>query len=167
MIARPIQVGRSFIRPHHKCLDGPGNVLQLERPKLLESKIEPVLHMIAHRSRDADTARRTFGLKSGGHIHYIAVDISAIWNHIADVDADAEADGPIRGLVAIADWHLLLHLHRTAHRSVDAVEHDEQGIAPGVDDPAAMLLDGWVDQSAAEGLSRSSVPTSSSPISRL
>ena len=46
--------------------------------------------------------------------------------------------------------YLLLHLHGTAHRSVDAVEHHEQGIAPGVDDPAAMLLDRWVDQVFAE-----------------
>ena len=65
---------------------------------------------------------------------------------IADIDADAEADGAIRGLVAIVDRNLLLHLHGTAHRSVDAVEHHEQGIAAGVDDPAAMLLDRRVDQ---------------------
>ena len=102
--------------------------------------------MIAHRSRDADAARRTLGLKSGRHIHDIAVDISAIWNHIANVDADAEADCPIRRLVAIVGRHLLLHLHGTAHRSIDAVEHDEQRVAPGVDDPAAMLVDGRVDQ---------------------
>ena len=106
--------------------------------------------MIAHRSRDADAARRTLGLKSGRHIHHIAVDISAIWNHIADVDADAKADRPIGRLVAIVGGHLLLHLHRTAHRSINAVEHDEQGIASRVDDPAAMLVDGWVDQSAAK-----------------
>jgi hypothetical protein len=41
---------------------------------------------------------------------------------------------------------LLLDLHGTAHRSVDAVEDDKKGIAPGVDDPAAILLDRWVDQ---------------------
>ena len=32
------------------------------------------------------------------------------------------------GLVAIVDGHLLLHLHGTAHRSINAVEHDEQGV---------------------------------------
>ena len=42
--------------------------------------------------------------------------------------------------------HLLLHLHRTAHRPVNAVEHDEEGVAACIDDPAAMLLDRWVDQ---------------------
>ena len=137
---------RGDIEPQHKRLNRPGDVLQIERAKFLEGEIEPVAHMIAHRSRDADAARRTLGLESCRHIHHIAVDVSAIGNHIAHVDADAEADGPIRRLVAIVDGHLLLHLHGTAHRSINAIEHDEQRIAPRVDDPAAMLLDRRVDQ---------------------
>jgi hypothetical protein len=80
------------------------------------------------------------------------VDITAVWNHIADVDADAETgtDRPIGRLIAVAGWHLLLDLHRTAHCSVHAVEHHKQRIAAGIDDPAAMLLDGWVDSGTAE-----------------
>ena len=108
------------------------------------------MHMIAHRSRDADAARRTFGLKPRRHIHRVAVEVSAIGNRVAKVDADAEADGSIRRLIAIMDRNLLLHLHRTAHRSIDAVEHDEQRVAAGLNDPAAMLLDRRVDQVAAE-----------------
>ena len=108
------------------------------------------MHMIAHRSRDTDAARRTLGLKSCRHIHRIAVHVSAIGNRIANVDPDAEADGSIGRLVAIVDRNLLLHLHGTAHRSVDAVEHDEQGVAAGLDDPAAMLLDRRIDQLSAE-----------------
>ena len=57
---------------------------------------------------------------------------------------------PIRRLVAIMDRHLLLHLHGTAHRPVDAVEHDQQRVAAGLDDPAAVLLDRRVDQVAPE-----------------
>ena len=144
--ARRISALSRSIEPHHESLNRSSDVLQIERPKFLERQIEPVMHMIAHRSRDADAARRTFGLKSRRHIHHVAVQVSPIGNRVADVDPDAEADGPIRGLVAIVDRNLLLHLHGTAHRSVDAVEHDEQGIAPGLDDPAAMLLDRRVDQ---------------------
>ena len=43
---------------------------------------------------------------------------------------------------------LLLHLHGTAHRPVDAIEHDEQRVAAGIDDPAAVLLDRGVDEAA-------------------
>src|SRR5271166_3216548 len=59
--------------PQQKCLDGAGDVLQIERPEFVESKIEAVLHMIAHRSCDTDVTRRTFSLNSCGHIHRIAV----------------------------------------------------------------------------------------------
>ena len=63
--------------------------------------------------------------------------------------------------------HLPLHLHRTAHCTVHAVEHHKQRIAPRVDDPAAMFVNRWVDQVRAEILSRSRVPMSSNPIRRL
>ena len=65
------------------------------------------------------------------------MDVGAIWDHITDIDPDAEAYGSIRGLVALSSFgHLLLHLQGAAHCSVDAVEHNESGIAPCVDDPA-------------------------------
>ena len=59
------------------------------------------MHMIAHRSRDADAARRTFGLKPRRHIHRVAVQVSPIGNRVANVDPDAEADGPVGRLIAI------------------------------------------------------------------
>ena len=53
------------------------------------------------------------------------MNISAIWNHIANVDANTEADHPIGRLIAITGWHLLLDLRRTAHCTVHAVEYDQ------------------------------------------
>jgi len=50
------------------------------------------MHVVAHGSRDADATGRTFGLEPCGYIHHITVDIGSIWNYIADVDTDAEAD---------------------------------------------------------------------------
>ncbi len=106
--------------------------------------------MVAHRSRDADAAGRTLSLKSFCYIHHLAMQIGAIGNRIADIDADAKADGAVGGLVTIIGGYLLLHLNGTAHRAIDAVEHDEEGVASGLNDPAAMLVDRRVDQSAAE-----------------
>ena len=93
--------------------------------------------------------------------------ISPIGNRVANVDPDAEADSPIRWLISVMDRNLLLHLDGTAHRPVDAVEHDEQEVAAGLDDPATVLLDRRVDQLAAQRRSRWSVPASSRPIRRL
>ena len=47
--------------------------------------------------------------------------------------------------------HLLLYLHGTTHCPVDAVENDKKRVTSRIDDPTAMLVDGWIDQSGAEG----------------
>jgi hypothetical protein len=38
----------------------------------------------------------------------------------------------------------MLHLHGTPPRPVYAVEHDQQGVATRLDDPASVFLDGRV-----------------------
>src|ERR1700733_205664 len=118
--------GHTTIEPQHKCLNRSGNVLQTERPKLLKSEVEPVMHMVAHGSRDADSACWAFGLKSCRHVHGVAVEISPICNRVTDVNSHPKADGLICGMVAVVSRHLLLHLDGTAYRPVDAVEHDQQ-----------------------------------------
>ena len=122
----------------------------MERPKLVEHEIEPAMHVIAHGAGNAYSAWRTLGLEPGRHIHAVAMQVRAIGDHVADVDADPKPDGPIGRLIAIVVRHLLLHFDRAAHRPVDAVEHDEQRVAAGLNDPPAMLVDRWVDQSVAE-----------------
>ena len=108
------------------------------------------MHVVAHGSRDTDSARWAFGLESRRHIHRVPMQVSAISNGVADVDPDAEPDGAIRGLIAIMDRNLLLNLDSTADRPVYAIEYDEQGIATSLNDPAAVLLDCRVDQVGAE-----------------
>ena len=123
--------------------------------------------MIPHGARDANAPGRTLGLQPGCHVDAIAVKIGAVGDHVGDVDADTKTDAPIRRLVAVMDWHLLLHLDGTAHGAVDAVEYDQQRIAPGLDDPAAMLADRGIDQACRSARSRWIVPASSRPIRRL
>jgi hypothetical protein len=64
-------------------------------------------------------------LKSRHDINGIAVEVSPIGNRIADVDPDAKANGPIGGLVAILNRHLLLHLHGALHRAINAIKRNE------------------------------------------
>jgi hypothetical protein len=78
------------------------------------------------------------------------VQVSSIGNRVTDIDADAKAYGSIRGLIAVVDRNLLLHPHGTTHRSVYAVKDDQQRVTRRLHHPAAMLLDRWVYQSAAE-----------------
>jgi hypothetical protein len=67
--------------------------------------------------------------------------VSAIGNRVTKVAPNAKANGSI----AVVDRHLLLHFYGAAYRPIDAVEHDEQRVAPGLDDPAAMFLNGGID----------------------
>jgi len=79
------------------------------------------------------------------------MDIETIWNYIANIDTHSETDGTIGRLVTIVARHLLLYLHGTAHRPIDAVENHEQRIPARIDDPPAVLGDGWVNYLLAEG----------------
>ena len=137
-------------RPSHKRLNRPGNVLQVERATLLKCEVQPSVYMIADGARDTDATRRAFGLEPRSDIHRVPVQISPVSDCIANVDADTEADGPIKGLVAVVDGNLLLHLHRTTHGPVYAIEHNQQGIAARLDDPTVMFTYCWVDYPPAK-----------------
>ena len=78
------------------------------------------------------------------------MNVSAIRNDIANVDAHSESHGTTGGLIAIAGRHVLLHFDRAADRSFNAIKHNEQRIARGIDDPAAVLLDCRIDQVGTE-----------------
>jgi len=62
-----------------------------------------------------------------------------------DTDADAEAHGKVRRLIAVVDRNLLLNLHSATHCAVDAIKDDQERITAGPHDPAAVLLDGWIN----------------------
>jgi hypothetical protein len=143
--------GTGWAESQYKGRHGAGDVLQFEWAERLKRDVELVADVIADRLRDADAGRRTLSLEPRCHIHDVAVDVSSIGDHIADVDADANADGPIRGLVAIIGGDLLLHLRGTAYRTVNAVEHDEEGGTSRINNLAAMLVDRRIDQSPTEG----------------
>src|SRR6516162_5059367 len=103
------------------------------------------MNMISHRSRHADSAGRALGLEAGRNVYRLSVQVCTVRNRIADVDADAKPNGSISGLVAIVDRDLFLDLNGTAHRPVDAVKHYQQRISACLNDPATVLVDGWVD----------------------
>jgi hypothetical protein len=70
--------------------------------------------------------------------------VCPIGNRVTNVNADAEPDSSIWGLVAVMDWEVLLYLDGTAYRPVYAVEYDQQRVTTSLDNSAAMLLDRWV-----------------------
>ena len=118
------------------------------------------MQVIAHGSRDTDTARLAFSLEPRRHVHRIPVEISSICNRIANVNPDTETDRSLRWLISVMDRNLMLNLDSTAHRPVDAIEHDEKGIATSLNDPAAVFIDrrvNYVATKAPQPLERSCI----------
>jgi hypothetical protein len=132
-------------------LDPIGDVLQLERAKLLEFEVEPAAHMISDRSRNADAAWRTFGLKSCRHIDHVTMKIGSIRNRVSYVDSEAEENCPVGRRAIVIGCDLLLDPYSAAHCSIDAVKDEEQGITAGVQDSSIMLGGGRIYQSLTKG----------------
>ena len=115
---------------------------------------------------DADPARLGQAFQPRRDIDAVAIDVVALDDDVAEIDADAELDARCPPARRVALGHLALHVDRAAHRVDDAGELDQQAVASGFDDAAAMLLDLRVGKLAPEDLQSLSVPSSSAPISR-
>jgi hypothetical protein len=104
--------------------------------------------MVADRARDADPARRCHCLQPRRDVDALAVNVIAIGDHVAEIDADAKSEAPLLGEVQIAVGHPALNFAGAAHRIDDAGEFRQHAVAGGLDDPAMMLADLRIDQFA-------------------
>ena len=68
------------------------------------------------------------------------------------MDSDSKFDALLRRDCGVALDHLALDLYRAAHRVDDAAEGNQQSVAGGLDDRAAVRLDQAVDGVAAMDL---------------
>ena len=126
----------------------PGDVLHRLLAQVLEHDAELVAHRIAHRARDEDAARIGERLEPRGDVDAVAVDVVALDDHVAQVDADAELDAAVvlRGAVAVG--HAGLDGDGAAHRLDGAGEIDQQAVAGALDDAAAVRRDMGFDELA-------------------
>jgi hypothetical protein len=80
-------------------------------------------------------------------IHRFPVKVCAI--RVANVNPNTKSDRLLRWLITVVDGNLPLDLDGAPHRTINAAERNEQGVATCLDDPAAMLLNGRIDQLGA------------------
>ena len=81
-------------------------------------------------------------LQPRGDVDAVAVDVAALDDHVAEVDADAQHDARApRGKSALASAMPLLQFDRAVHRIDRAGELDQHAVAHQLDDAAAMLGD--------------------------
>ena len=135
-------------------------------PSVVECDIELVADMVVHRPRHADAAGLGQGFEPRRDVDPVAVDVVVVDDDVAEIDADAELQPPLRLDVGVALGHPALHLDSKAHRVDDAGELDQHAVAGGLDDAAAVLGDLGVAQFGPDPLERGERPLLVGPISR-
>ena len=79
--------------------------------------------------------------------HQVAV---ALFDDVAEMNADPEYDAAIGRQAGVALDHAVLHLDRATHRVDDAAKLDKDPVAGALDHTAVMGGDGGIDQVAAQ-----------------
>jgi|SRR5271163_754145 len=92
------------------------------------------------------------GFDACGDVDAVAVEVVALNDHVAEIDADAQFHAVVRPDARVSLRHRLLHLDRAAHRIDDAGKFDQQAVAGGLDDAAAMFGDFRIDELMAQRL---------------
>ena len=131
---------------HAPGADRPGDVLERELAQVREAEVELAADLVVHLAGDADTAWLGHAFQPGGDVDPVAVDVLALDDHVADVDADPEPDALGRGQVQLAPGHARLDRHRAGHRLDDGSELAQGAVTRQVDDPAAVLGEERLDE---------------------
>src|SRR5438309_1060260 len=98
---------------------------------------------------NANTVRFRKCFEPRRNIDAVAVDILRLGDHIAQIDADPEADAFVGRDFEIPPAHAALHLDRAQHGFDDAREFSQHAVAGIFDDPAMVLGDLSIDQLVA------------------
>ena len=93
-----------------------------------------------------DAARRRLAFEPGSDIDAVAEDVVPLDDDLAEIDADAELDRPLRGQVALA--HRALDRDGAFDRVDDAAELDQRPVAHHLDDAAMTRGDGGIERLA-------------------
>ena len=128
-----------------------GDVLELGRAEIGDGEIEPPLHLPVGLLGETDRARLGDALEPRRDIDAVAHQITvALFDDVAEMDADAEDDAPVLRHARVALDHRVLHFDCTAHGVDHATELDERPVACTLDDAPVMDCDRRVDQIAAQ-----------------
>ncbi len=101
-----------------------------------------------HRGRDAESPRRRQRLNARGHVHGIAGHISALVDHIAQVDADADQHTLFVRPRGVEVRHGRLHLDGAVYGRERGAELHQESVADGLDLAAVVFFDAVTKDSA-------------------
>jgi hypothetical protein len=129
-----------------------GNILDLLLAQIVKHKGQPIANVVVDRIGDEHPAGIGQGFDACGDVDAVTVEVVALDDHIAEIDADAQFDAAVHPNTGVALGHRLLHRDRAAHRIDDAGKFDQQPVAGGLDDAAPVLGDFRIQELAAQRL---------------
>ena len=124
---------------HAPSLDRLGDVLDPLRAHRREADRELARNLLAHPARDADPARLGQAFQPCGDVDAVPVDVVALDDDVAGVDADAEADLLVLGDARLPLGHAALDGDGAGDRVDHAAEFAEHAIAHQLDDAAPVF----------------------------
>src|SRR5439155_23122441 len=90
--------------------DRPSEVPELLFARILKGNVELASGIFLYPSGDADPSRLREALQTCRYVHAVAVDVAAVADDVADIDAHTELDPLLLGHVGVAPVHTLLNL---------------------------------------------------------
>ena len=126
--------------------DRVGDVLELLIAEIGDGQIEPPLDLPVGLLGQTDRAGLGDALKAGSDVDTIAHQIAVrLFDHVAEMDADAELDAAIFRHADVALDHAVLHLDCATHGVDHAAELDDRAIAGALNDAPVMSVDRGID----------------------
>jgi hypothetical protein len=110
--------------------------------------VELTSRILLDPARDANAAWLRQGLQACRHVYTVAIDIVAVEDDIADIDADAKLDSLLRFDLAVALGHAALDFYGAAQSADYAGELCQEPVASGLHDPPAMFRYFGIDEVA-------------------
>src|SRR5207249_7534876 len=98
--------------------------------------------------RNADSTELRYPLQPSRHIHPIAEQVLTLDHHVTEIDAYTELDPLLGRETGIAAVHPALDINGTPNRVHYGGKLNENAVAGGLHDPAAMERNGGIDQLA-------------------
>jgi hypothetical protein len=135
-------------------VDRPSDVLQLPISQVFENETNLVAHLIMYNSAYANPVGVGEAFEARRNVYAIAIDVLAVYNDVAEVDADAELNSLVRRNIRIPILHRALDQHRELDGFDHAWELDQDAIASCLDNAALMLSDLGVYQPSSMRLER-------------
>src|ERR1700678_1009727 len=132
------------INPHRL-----GDILELGLAEIGDGEIEPRAHLAVGVFRQTDRTRLGDAFQPRGDIDAVAHQIAVgLLDDVAEMNADAEYDAPLRRQAGVALDHAVLDFDRAAYGVDDAAKLDEESVAHSFHDPPAVDVDGRIDEIA-------------------